>query len=78
MRVMVLMKTTEDSERGLLPTTEAFEAMGRFNKELADAGIIRAADGLKSSSHGKHIAFDGPDRPSSTSASGDFCLCISH
>ena len=59
MRVMVLVKATEDSEQGMLPTTEMFEAMGRFNDELRDAGILLAADGLKPSSQGKRIAFDG-------------------
>ena len=62
MRVMVLVKATEDSEEGILPTTEALEAMGRFNQELANAGILRGADGLKPSSQGKRVAFDGPDR----------------
>jgi hypothetical protein len=62
MRVMILIKATEDSEKGILPTTEALEAMGRFNQELADAGILRAGDGLKPSSQGKRVAFDGPDR----------------
>jgi hypothetical protein len=65
MRVMVLVKATEDSEKGFLPTTEAMEmmeAMGRFNDELRNAGILRAADGLKPSSQGKRIAFDGPGR----------------
>ncbi|PIO43435.1 hypothetical protein B5P45_18190 [Phyllobacterium zundukense] len=38
------------------------EAMGRFNDELRDAGILLAADGLKPSSAGKRIAFDGPGR----------------
>ena len=59
MRVMVLVKATEDSERGILPTTELFEAMGRFNDELRNAGILLAGDGLKPSSQGKRIAFDG-------------------
>jgi hypothetical protein len=62
MRVMVLVKATEDSEQGLLPTTEMFEAMHRFNEELRKAGILRAADGLKPSSHGKRIALDGARR----------------
>jgi hypothetical protein len=62
MRVMVLVKATEDGEKGILPKTEMFEAMGRFNDELRAAGILRAADGLKPSSHGKRIAFDGPGR----------------
>ena len=65
MRVMVLVKATEDSEKGFLPTPEAMAAMaamGRFNDELRNAGILRAADGLKPSSQGKRIAFDGPGR----------------
>jgi hypothetical protein len=65
MRVMVLVKATDDSEKGFLPTTvalDALEAMGRYNDELRNAGIMRAADGLKPSSHGKRIAFDGAGR----------------
>jgi hypothetical protein len=62
MRVMVLVKATDDSEKGFLPTTEAMEAMGKFNDELRNAGIMLAADGLKPSSQGKRIAFDGPGR----------------
>jgi hypothetical protein len=65
MRVMVLVKATEDSERGFHPTPEAremLEAMGHFNEELVKAGIMRAGDGLKPSSLGKRIAFDGPRR----------------
>jgi hypothetical protein len=56
MRVMVLVKATDDSEKGILPTTEMFEAMGKYNDELVKAGIMRAADGLKPSSQGKRIA----------------------
>jgi hypothetical protein len=59
---MVLVKATDDSERGLLPTTEAFEAMGRYNEELRAAGVLVVADGLKPSSHGKRVAFEGPGR----------------
>jgi len=65
MRVMVLVKATEDSEKGfvLTPRTQALlEAMGRYNEELRQAGILRDGDGLKPSSHGKRIAFDGPGR----------------
>ena len=65
MRVMVLVKATDDSEKGFLPTPEtkaAMEAMGRFNDELRDAGILRMADGLTPSSQGKRVAFDGPGR----------------
>ena len=62
MRVMVLVKATEDSDKGLLPTPDAMAAMGRFNDQLRDAGIMLMADGLKPSSAGKRIAFDGPSR----------------
>jgi hypothetical protein len=62
MRVMVLVKATEESEKGILPSKELLEAMGKFNEELAKAGLIRAGDGLKPSSQGKRIAFDGLSR----------------
>jgi hypothetical protein len=62
MRVIVLVKATGDSEKGDLPTTELLEAMGRYNEELVNAGIMLVADGLKPSSQGKRIAFDGPGR----------------
>jgi len=65
MRVMVLVKATEESEEGFVSTPETtamMEAMGRFNDELRNAGILLAADGLKPSSEGKRIAFDGPGR----------------
>ena len=65
MRVMVFVKATEDSELGLPPTaemTEMFEAMGRFNEELVNAGVMVEGDGLKPSSAGKRIAFDGESR----------------
>jgi hypothetical protein len=62
---MVLVKATEDSEKGFVPTPEnmeMMEAMGRFNDELEKAGILKAADGLQPSSAGKRVAFDGPNR----------------
>jgi hypothetical protein len=65
MRVMVLVKATGDSEKGFRDTPESramMEAMGRFNEELRAAGILRSADGLKPSSAGKRVAFDGPGR----------------
>ena len=65
MRVIVFVKATEDSEKGLFPqpwTSEMMVAMGKFNEELAKAGILRAADGLKPSSAGKRVAFNGPGR----------------
>ena len=62
MRVMVFVKATEDSEQGVLPKTDMLEAMGKFNEELANAGIMLAGDGLKPSSQAKRVAFDGPGR----------------
>ena len=62
MRVMVIVKATDDSEKGIFPTAEAWEAMHTFNQELIDAGIRRIGEGLKPSSQGKRIAFDGPGR----------------
>ena len=65
MRVMVLVKATKDSEAGLMGTAETAEmlaAMGKFNEQLIDAGIMLAGDGLKPSSQGKRVAFDGPRR----------------
>jgi hypothetical protein len=62
MRVMVLVKATDDSEKGTLPKTKLLEAMGKFNEELIAAGILRTADGLRPSSQGKRVAFDGTAR----------------
>ena len=62
MRVMVLVKATEDSEAGAMPSTELLEAMGRYNEELVNAGVLRAAEGLRPSADGKRVAFDGPSR----------------
>ncbi len=65
MKVMVFVKATEDSEAGLKadrPTRDMFEAMGKFNEALVDAGILVTGDGLKPSSAGKRVAFDGPSR----------------
>ena len=62
MRVMVLVKATEDSEAGVMPPAELFEAMGKYNEELIAAGVMQGGDGLKPTSQGKRIAFDGPSR----------------
>ena len=62
MRVMVLVKATEDSEAGVMPTTEMFEAMGAYNEELVNAGIMKDADGLTPTAQGKRVAFDGASR----------------
>ena len=62
MRVMVMVKATEDSEAGVMPTTELFEAMGRFNEELVKAGILLAGEGLHPSSKGVRVQFSGKNR----------------
>jgi len=62
MRVMVLVKATDDSEAGFMPETELVEAMTRFNEELMNAGVILAGEGLKPSAEGKRVAFDGAQR----------------
>jgi hypothetical protein len=65
MRVIVIVKATEDSERGLTHSPEEramMEAMGRYNDELKEAGIFVVAEGFKPSSAGKRVAFDGPNR----------------
>ncbi|MFD2262099.1 YciI family protein [Lacibacterium aquatile] len=62
MRVMVLVKATADSEAGTMPPAELFEAMGKFNEELINAGVMQTGDGLKPTAHAKRIAFDGPNR----------------
>jgi hypothetical protein len=62
MRVMVLVKATKDSEAGIMPSTELLEATGKYNEELVNAGVVLAGEGLKPSSQGKRVAFDGPGR----------------
>lgn len=62
MRVMMLVKATEDSEAGVMPSTEMFEAMGVFNEALVDAGIMQSGDGLTPTAQGKRVAFDGDSR----------------
>ena len=62
MKVMVMVKATEDSEAGVMPSQEMFEAMGKFNEELVNAGVMLAGEGLHPSSRGTRIAFDGASR----------------
>ena len=62
MRVMVIVKATADSEAGNMPSGELLGAMGKYNEELVQAGIMQAGEGLHPSSRGKRVAFDGPKR----------------
>lgn len=59
MRFVVLVKASKESEAGGLPTREMLEEMGRFNEQLANDGIMLAADGLHASSKGARLRFDG-------------------
>jgi hypothetical protein len=67
MRFLVAVKATKDSEAGVFPpnSAELFEKMGKFNEELAKAGMLLAADGLTPSSKGVRISFKG-GKPSVT------------
>lgn len=62
MRVMVMVKATEDSEAGAMPSLELAEAMGRYNEELIKAGVMLSGEGLLPSARGKRIAFEGERR----------------
>ena len=67
MRVMVIVKATQESEKENNPfdvegAAEMFEAMGKYNEELINAGVMVGGDGLKASKFGKRIAFDGASR----------------
>src|SRR3954470_11726009 len=58
MRFMVMVKATKDSEAGKMPKREELEAMGKFNEELAKAGVLLAGEGLHPSSKGARVRFD--------------------
>lgn len=62
MRVMVFVKATKESERGVPPSMVLVEAMGKFNGELIKAGIMKDGGGLRPTSQAKRIRFDGENR----------------
>jgi hypothetical protein len=62
MRVMVMVKATDDSEAGVMPSAEMLTAMGSYNEELVKAGVMLAGEGLHPSSKGKRVRFAGADR----------------
>jgi hypothetical protein len=62
MRVMVLIKATEESEAGQMPSEELLTQMTEFNEELVKAGVMLAGDGLHPSSKGVRVAFSGSER----------------
>ena len=62
MRVMVMVKATNESEAGQMPSTELLAAMGRFNEQLVKAGVMLAGEGLHPSAKGKRVRFSGKTR----------------
>ena len=62
MRVMVIVKASEESEAGVLPSTEDLAAMGKYNEELVKAGVMLAGEGLHPSSKGARVKFSGTKR----------------
>jgi hypothetical protein len=62
MKVMVFVKATKDSEAGVMPSQQLLADMTKFNEELVKAGIMVDGNGLKPSSAGKRVRFDGSNR----------------
>ena len=62
MRFMILVKATKNSEAGVLPDEKLLTAMGKYNEELAKAGVLLAAEGLQPSSKGARVRFSGDKR----------------
>jgi hypothetical protein len=62
MRVMVMVKATKWSEDGAMPSEALLAAMGKYNEELVNAGIMLAGEGLHPSAKGKRVLFSGPKR----------------
>ncbi|MCA1655243.1 MAG: YciI family protein [Pseudonocardiaceae bacterium] len=62
MRFMVIRKADEETEAGVLPSTELLDAMGRYNEELVKAGVMLAGEGLMPSDRGARVHFTGDGR----------------
>jgi hypothetical protein len=62
MRFMVIVKATKDSEAGVMPSEKLLTDMGKFNEELAKAGVMLAGEGLHPSSKGVRVRFSGDKR----------------
>ena len=71
MRFMVIVKASKDTEAGVMPSTELLTAMGKFNEEMAKAGVIEAGEGLHPTSKGARIKYSGGQ---STLSRGPFGL----
>jgi hypothetical protein len=62
MRFMVIVKADKNSEAGEMPDHKILEAMGKYNEELAKAGVMLAGEGLHPTSKGKRVKFSGSQR----------------
>jgi hypothetical protein len=62
MRVLVIVKANADSEAGVMPDTEILAAMGKYNEQLVEAGVMLMGEGLQPSSKGARVRFDGKRR----------------
>ena len=62
MRFMIIVKASKDSEAGVMPSEQLLTEMGKFNEELAKAGVLLAAEGLHPSSKGARVRFSGSNR----------------
>ena len=62
MRYMVLVKASEESEAGVMPSESELNEMGKFNAELVEAGVMLAGEGLQPSSKGARVKFEGDKR----------------
>jgi hypothetical protein len=62
MRVMVIVKASEESEAGIMPSQELLTDMGNYNEELVKAGVMLAGEGLSASSQGRRVRFEGKKR----------------
>lgn len=62
MRFMVIVKATKNSEAGVMPDEQLLSEMGKYNEELAKAGIMLAGEGLQPSSKGARVRFSGTQR----------------
>ena len=62
MRVMVIVKASKESEAGQMPSQQLLTDMGKFNEQLANAGVMVAGEGLHPTSRGKRVRFSGAER----------------
>src|SRR5438309_7578475 len=62
MRFLIIVKATNDSEAGVMPSEQLLREMGKFNEELVKAGVMLAGEGLHPSSKGARVRFSGAKR----------------